>query len=133
MLALLCDLMTHAEWANAVYFHTWGKSAARDHEELRRRVHHIIGVQQGFLSVFRGEPPGGPPDGPPSTFDHLKAWAETCHAALRDFRATLDQAGLLRTVRLSMTPCQACGVPLSSGACAGSALLPRNISTTRTA
>ena len=54
MLTLLRELMGHAEWANAVFFHAWGKSPARDHEEMRRRVGHIIGVQQGFLAILRG-------------------------------------------------------------------------------
>ena len=61
MLTHLRDLMAHAEWADAVFFHTWGKSPARDHEELRRRVGHVVGVQRGFLAVLRGEAPGGPP------------------------------------------------------------------------
>ena len=64
MQSFLRDLMAHAEWANAVFFHAWGKSPARDHEEMRQRVGHIIGVQHGFLSVLRGEAPGGPPGGP---------------------------------------------------------------------
>src|SRR6202042_3568624 len=99
MLAFLRDLMAHAEWANAVFFHTWGKSPARDHEEMRRRTGHIIGVQRGFLSILRGEPPGAPPDGPPPTFEELKARAETCHADLRDFAAALQPESLARTVR----------------------------------
>jgi hypothetical protein len=37
MLTFLRDLIAHAEWANAVFFHVWGKSPARDHEELRFR------------------------------------------------------------------------------------------------
>ena len=49
----LRDLLAHAEWANAVFFHIWGKSPARDHEELRRRVGHIIGVQDGFRMILR--------------------------------------------------------------------------------
>src|SRR5262249_19326896 len=77
MLPFLRDLLAHAEWANAVFFHIWGKSPARDHEELRSRMAHIIGVQQGFLSILRGEPPGMPPDGPPPSFEDLKARAET--------------------------------------------------------
>ena len=56
MLTFLRDLMGHAEWANAVFFHAWEKSPARDHEEMRSRAGHIIGVQQGFLSLLRGEP-----------------------------------------------------------------------------
>src|SRR5438105_2649761 len=99
MLPFLRDLVAHAEWANAVFFHAWGKSPARDHEELRQRVAHIIGVQLGFLSVFRGEQPGGPPDGPPPSFDELKTRAETSHASLRDFAATLEPEALTRAVR----------------------------------
>src|SRR6516225_6738504 len=77
MLAFLRELLAHAEWANAVFFHAWGKSPARDHEEMRRRVEHIIGVQQGFLSILRGEPTGGPPGGPPATYEELKIRAQT--------------------------------------------------------
>ena len=113
MLAFLRDLMAHAEWANAVFFHAWGKSPARDHEELRHRVGHIIGVARGFLSVFHGEPPGGPPDGPPSSFDELKTRAETCHAGLRDFTAGLDLDGLARTVRIPWFPDPPCVITLA--------------------
>jgi hypothetical protein len=56
MVPFLRDLLAHSEWANAVFFHAWGKSPARDHEELRSRVAHILGVQEGFLSLLRGEP-----------------------------------------------------------------------------
>src|SRR3954454_1892678 len=90
MLTLLRDLVAHSEWANAVFFHAWGKSPARDHEEMRQRVAHILGVQQGFLSVLRGESPGGPPGGPPPAFDELKKRGETGHAALRAFAAALE-------------------------------------------
>ena len=64
METFLRDLLDHAEWANAVFFHAWGKSPARDHEELRRRVGHILDVQQGFLSIVRGEGPKFPPELP---------------------------------------------------------------------
>jgi hypothetical protein len=84
MQSFLRDLMAHADWANAVFFHAWGNSPARDHEDLRRRVGHMIGVQQGFLSILRGQQPGGPPSGPPPSFEDLKTRAETCHAGLRD-------------------------------------------------
>jgi uncharacterized damage-inducible protein DinB len=110
MLAFLGDLMAHAEWANAMFFHTWGKSPARDHEELRRRVGHIIGVQQGFLSVLRGEPPGQPPppDAPPPSFDELKARAEACHAGLLEHTASLQSEGLSRNVRIPWFPDPPC-------------------------
>jgi uncharacterized damage-inducible protein DinB len=108
MLAFLRDLMAHAEWANAVFFHVWGKSPCRDHEEMRQRVGHIIGVQQGFLSILRGEAPGGPPGGPPPSFDAVKSRAETCHAGLLDYAASIDAEGLSRTVCIPWFPEPAC-------------------------
>jgi uncharacterized damage-inducible protein DinB len=100
MLTFLKDLMAHAEWANAVYFHAWGKSPARDHEELRRRASHLVGVQQGFLATLRGQQPGGPSAGPPDTFEQLQARAETCHAGLNEFVASLSPESLSNTVQI---------------------------------
>ena len=108
MQSFLRDLMGHAEWANAVFFHTWGKSPARDHEELRRRVGHIIGVQHGFLSVLRGEAPGFPPEGPPPTYDELKTRAVACHKGLREFVAGLTPETMARTVRIPWFPDPPC-------------------------
>ena len=113
MLAFLRDLLAHAEWANAVFFHAWNKSPARDHEEMRNRVGHIIGVQQGFLSVLRGEQPGGPPGGPPPTFDALKTRAQTVHAGLRDFAAALDADSLARSVRIPWFPEPPCNISVA--------------------
>jgi uncharacterized damage-inducible protein DinB len=113
MLTFLRDLMAHAEWANAVFFHAWGKSPARDHEELRRRLDHLVGVQYGFLSILRGDPPGGPNGGPPRTFDELKARAHTCHAGLNDFTTTLESAGLSRPVRIHWFPDPPCIITAS--------------------
>src|SRR5437016_5701613 len=99
MLNHLADLLAHAEWANAVFFHAWDKSPARDHEEMRRRVAHVVGVQNGFLAVFRGEPPGGPPGGPPPSFDELRARAVASHAGLRAFAGALSAGALEQKVR----------------------------------
>ena len=41
MNVFLRDLSFHSEWANAVFFHAWGKSPARDHEEMRNRVEFL--------------------------------------------------------------------------------------------
>jgi len=113
MLNHLRDLMTHAEWANAVFFHAWGKSPAREHEEMRRRVGHVIGVQHGFLAILRGEVPGAPPDGPPPSFDDLKAWAQRNHADLRSFADGLDAASLDRKVRIPWFPDPPCVVTVA--------------------
>jgi uncharacterized damage-inducible protein DinB len=108
MLPFLEDLLAHSEWANAVFFNTWGKSPARDHEEMRRRVQHILGVQAGFLTVFKGETPGGPPGGPPAAFEELKARGKVSHAGLREFAATLDSGGQARTVHIPWFPDPPC-------------------------
>jgi uncharacterized damage-inducible protein DinB len=115
MLTFLRDLMAHAEWANAVFFHTWSKSPARDHEEMRRRVGHIIGVQQGFLSILSSEPPGRPPppDAPPPSFDDLKKRAESCHAGLLDYVASLQPEGLSPTVRIPWFPDPPCIITIA--------------------
>jgi len=113
MLPFLRELMAYVEWANAVFFHTWGKSPARDHEEMRQRVGHIIGVQSGFLAVLRGENPGAPPQGPPPTYDTLKARAEACHAGLRDFVAKLDAEQCARTVRIPWFPEPPCVITVA--------------------
>lgn len=109
----LRDLMAYVEWANAVFFNAWGKSPARDHEELRQRVGHIIGVQQAFLSLLRGEQPEGPPGGPPPSFAELKTRAATCHADLRDFVDTLDSEGLSRTMHIPWFPDPPCVITVA--------------------
>ena len=106
----LSELMAHAEWANAVFFRAWGRSPARNHEEMRRRVDHIVLVQDAFLAVLRGEPFGFPPDGPPPSFDDLKARAERSHAGLKSFAGSLDAEALARTVRLPWFPDPPCVV-----------------------
>jgi uncharacterized damage-inducible protein DinB len=113
MLTFLRELLAHAEWANAVFFHIWGKSPARDHEELCNRVGHIIGVQQGFLSVVRGEQPGGPPGGPPPSYEELKTRAQSCHAGLRDFAAALEPVALTRSVRIPWFPEPPCVITVA--------------------
>jgi uncharacterized damage-inducible protein DinB len=96
-----------------VFFHAWAKSPARDHEELRRRLDHIIGVQQGFLSILRGEPPGSPPGGPPASFEDLRTRAQTSHAGLRDFAAALEPDALSRTVRIPWFPDPPCVITVA--------------------
>jgi len=101
----LRDLLAHSEWANAVFFSAWAKSPARDHDELRARVAHIVGVQEAFLSLLlRGEQTGGSPSEPPLTFADLKARAASSHRDLRDFATTLDSDTLSRTVHVPWFP-----------------------------
>jgi len=100
MLDFLREMMAHAEWANAVFFHAWDGSPARDHEEMRRRFSHLIGVQQGFLAILTGKEPGGPKPGPPDTFEELRTRAQTCHTGLRELIAAMPPDKLSQTVQI---------------------------------
>lgn len=113
MLAFLRDLLAHTEWANAVFFHVWGKSPARDNEEMRQRVRHVVGVQRGFLMVLQGETPTHRPDAPPPSYEELKTRAETSHAGLRDFAAKLEPEVLARTVRIPWFPDPPCVITVA--------------------
>ena len=113
MLTFLRDLMTHAEWANAEFFQAWSRSPARDNEELRKRLSHLIGVQSGFLAIFRGEEPAGPRSGPPSTFDELVARAQASHNGLRDFITSLEPDNLSRNVQITWFRDPPCIITLS--------------------
>ncbi len=113
MLAFLRDLMAHGEWANAVFFQAWDKSPARDHEELRRRVGHMVGVQQGFLSILRGETPGRPPGGPPPSFADLKARFIASHAGLRDLVGAMEPEVLASTVKIPWFPDPPCVITVA--------------------
>jgi uncharacterized damage-inducible protein DinB len=112
MLSFLRDLLAHAEWANAVFFHAWDKSPARDNEEMRRRVGHIVSVQQALLSILRGEEAGLPPDSPPP-FEELRSRVRASHADLRDFAAKLDEAGLARRVHVTWFPDPPCSISVA--------------------
>jgi uncharacterized damage-inducible protein DinB len=110
VIPFLRDLMAHAEWANAVFFHAWGKSPAREHEEIRRRVDHIVGVQAGFLAILRGDNLEWKPGAPPGSWADLRARAEASHVGLRDFAAGLGPETLSRTVRIPWFPDPPCVV-----------------------
>jgi uncharacterized damage-inducible protein DinB len=113
MLEFLRNLMAHAEWANGVFFHAWEKSPAREHEEMRRRVGHVVGVQDGFLAVLKGKTPGSPPDGPPPSFDQLKSRAQVSHTGLKNFVAEADDASLAKVVCIPWFPEPACNVTVA--------------------
>jgi uncharacterized damage-inducible protein DinB len=113
MLAFVRDLMAHMEWADAVFFHSWGKSPARDHEEMRRRVGHIVAVQEAFLAVLRGQEATLPRDGTSPSSADLKARAEKNHSAVRDYATALETWKLSETVRIPWIPDPPCVITVA--------------------
>jgi uncharacterized damage-inducible protein DinB len=115
MLEFLRELLAHSEWADAAFFRAWEASPAGEHEELRRRVDHVIMVQRAFRSILGGGPPPWPNDGPPPSFDELRSMSEEAHRGLSEFAAGLDEPVLARTVRLPWFPEPPCVVTLAEG------------------
>jgi uncharacterized damage-inducible protein DinB len=113
MLTFLRDLVAHAEWANAVFFHAWERSAARDNDEMRQRVRHIVGVQRGFIAMLNGQTPGIPPDEPPPSFAELKERAVVAHRLLGEYAAKLDTESLTKTVRIPWFPDPPCVITIA--------------------
>ncbi len=113
MRTLLRDLLAHAEWADAKFFTAWSQSPARDSEEMRRRVGHIVGVQGGFLTVLRGQTPGGPPGGPPPSFEELKIRGRKNHDGFCEFGTGLSAEILTETVMIPWFPDPPCVVTIA--------------------
>ncbi len=106
----LRELMAHMEWANGVFFHAWGKFPARDNEEMRRRMDHVVGTMAAFLAVLRGEPVQYSSEGPPPSYEQLRDRARTVHRALRDYAGGLEGPALARRVRIPWFPDPPCEI-----------------------
>lgn len=100
MNSLVQPLLAHCEWANAVFFRIWAASPVPEHEELRRRVEHLILVQHNFHRLVTGGPPTFPTDAPPKSHAELKAWARASHAEWTHFGQSLDAVAFDRRVAL---------------------------------
>ena len=112
MTALLKDLLSHQAWADAMFFHAWGKSAGRDDLDLRTRTGHLVDVQEGFLGILRGELPG-PEERPVPEFGDLKARCRAGHEAFQALARGLDEAALARVVRVPWFPDPPCLVTVA--------------------
>jgi uncharacterized damage-inducible protein DinB len=101
-LDLIRDMLTQGEWADAL---VWTAvlalpAEAQQDEFLRTKLHHLHGVQLGFLNVWRGrrERPAGLESFPDSTA--LGRWAREFHRDLAEHLIGLDPAALGSTVNV---------------------------------
>ena len=112
MLTFLRDLLAHSEWANAVFFHVWGKSPARDHEELRRRVGPHDRSAARFLVGAPRRATGRTSSRAAADFENLKTRRnEPCGAA--QFRGCSGRRGSGGTVRIPWFPEPPCIITIS--------------------
>ena len=83
MLNHLRDLMAHQSWADSVFFDCWRSTPLlQENEDLRRRVTHIVIVQEGFRKLILGEPVSRPPQEPLQSFGALENRMRASGAAL---------------------------------------------------
>jgi hypothetical protein len=86
MNALLGDLVDHQEWADAMHWRAVAVvPAAREHRDLRRRLHHIHQVQRMFVWVVGDRTVTPTPSKPAdfATFEDLCAYARGSHEQIR--------------------------------------------------
>ncbi|HEX4844776.1 MAG TPA: hypothetical protein VFV26_01065, partial [Geothrix sp.] len=82
MTSLLKDLLDHQAWADAMFFHAWGKSAFLEDSELRTRTGHLVDVQEAFLEILKGGTVTLK-EQPLPEFEALKTRCRASHEALR--------------------------------------------------
>ncbi|HLO66047.1 MAG TPA: DinB family protein [Holophaga sp.] len=102
------DMHDHMAWADAVWFDTWGKSEAREDEDLRARVRHMADVEAGFLMVLEGREVDFGGERPLPTFEDLRAATRANHAAFAGILEGLDAPGLAREVTIPWFPGPPC-------------------------
>jgi len=112
-------LLSHCEWADAVFFHAWSKGDQED-KEVRERVAHSSGTQELFIKVFDGQddlpwprilsgevkPPWA--GRPLPSFDALKGWTRGNHERLRALSGACDEEGLEKRVTIPWFPDPPC-------------------------
>lgn len=109
---LLKDLLGHQAWADAMFFHAWGVSGAREDEEIRSRTAHLVQVQEAFLRLLKGAEVGLP-DSPAPPLDELLARCKAGHQVFLAMGRALDQNALERVIRVPWFPDPPCLVSVS--------------------
>lgn len=107
MTGLLKDLLGHQAWADAMFFHAWGKSGFTEDPELRTRTSHLVDVQEAFLTILKG---GTPPaeEAPMGLLPDLMHRCQSAHEAFRALGRGLDEASLARVVQVPWFPDPPC-------------------------
>lgn len=87
------QLIEHMHWADAVVWRAvLATPAARENEEMRRRLHHLHLVQHLYVQIWRGEPMQLTEPTDFRGLDAIRAWAEPVYPRARAFVRSLDAA-----------------------------------------
>ena len=112
MIGLLKDLLGHQAWADAMFFHAWGKSQGTEDADLRARVGHLVEVQEAFLALLKGEDVALV-ERPLPDFEGLRARCQANHDVFRALGRGLDEASLARIIRVPWFPDPPCLVSVA--------------------
>ena len=113
MVGPLKDLLSHQAWADATFFYAWGASGGIEDEDLRSRTDHLVLTQEYLLKVLKGDAVAAPPEHPLPGFLDLKRRCESIHQVFRALGRGLDDASLVRTVRVPWFPDPPCVISVS--------------------
>jgi uncharacterized damage-inducible protein DinB len=95
-LETLRELYLHQEWAdNRILDAVRAHSAAAGDEDMRRRLHHMAGVQRGFLALFLAKPFDVASEMRlPETLEEIERRFAEAHERADAFLKGLDEAAL---------------------------------------
>jgi uncharacterized damage-inducible protein DinB len=104
MVAMLRELLAHQAWADATIL-----AAVRSHmpasedAELRKTLHHIIGVQRAFLAVFLQRPFHLAREmQAPANLDEMETLFRQTHAEEIAFAGQVQEAAIAQVVEIPM-------------------------------
>jgi uncharacterized damage-inducible protein DinB len=103
---LIRDLYAHQAWADAALVHEVlaHPPAAKD-ETMRKTLHHIVGVQRAFLSMFLARPFDVAREmRVPDTMEEVERVFRETQVEAGEFVNQLDDAGLERIIDFSFLP-----------------------------
>ena len=100
MIPLLQSLWAHLTWADTSILRTAsGQEAAFADEEVRKLLHHIVVVEQFFLSLFQGHPFDMERfRQPPGSLEETGRLFDEAHTDGATYLARLDDTELARTI-----------------------------------
>jgi uncharacterized damage-inducible protein DinB len=95
----LRELLHHMEWADSVVWRaTLAHPAAVADPRLRDLMLHLHGVQRAFLTMWTSQPLVFAKRDDFSDIAAVHSWSQPYYGELSSFLATIDEAGLSRTI-----------------------------------
>ena len=104
MIAMLRELFAHQAWADAkILAAVRSHMAASDDAELRKTLHHIVGVQRAFLALFLQRPFHLAREMQvPANLDEMEALFRQTHAEEIAFAGQVQEEAIAQMIEIPM-------------------------------